>query len=153
MAWTPGDMARASLRALRRLLLPLAVLLAAAAGPTASVDIRVSNVRNDKGHVLAAVCTKSQFLSAHCAYVGSAPARSGEVTVRISGIVPGTYAVQVFHDENDNKEIDRNFVGIPTEGMGFSNDARFHFGPPSFGDAAVSIGPGGGVIAVRMRYF
>ncbi|HEX2939566.1 MAG TPA: DUF2141 domain-containing protein, partial [Rhodopila sp.] len=144
MAWTPGDMARASLRALRSLLFPVAVLLAAAAGPTASLDIQVSNVRNDKGHVLAAVCTQSQFLTAHCAYVGSVPSRSGEVTVRISGIPPGTYAVQVFQDENDNKAIDRNFIGIPTEGMGFSNDARFHFGPPSFADAAVRIGAAGG---------
>lgn len=35
---------------------------------------------------------------------------------------PGTYAIMVHHDENDNKKFDKNFLGIPLEGYGASNN-------------------------------
>jgi uncharacterized protein (DUF2141 family) len=46
----------------------------------------------------------------------------------------GTYAIKIFHDENDNMKVDLGWRG-PTEAYGFSNDARGAFGPPSY-DAA-----------------
>ncbi len=128
------------------------LLLAGRAVPTTSLDVSVSNVRNARGHVLVAVCTPAEFLAPHCRYVGKAQAHPGAITVRVTGIPPGTYAVQAFHDENDNLKIDRNFVGLPKEGIGFSNDAPFHFGPPSFRDAAITVASQGGQIAVRLRY-
>ena len=47
----------------------------------------------------------------------------------------GTYAVSMFHDENSNGKIDSNFMGIPTEGYGTSNDAKGFMGPPKYEDA------------------
>lgn len=47
----------------------------------------------------------------------------------------GEYAVKVFHDENDDGEMGKNFLGIPNESYGFSNDARGSFGPASWEDA------------------
>ncbi len=44
----------------------------------------------------------------------------------------GTYAIRYFHDENSNKELDTGFLGIPKEGIGFSNDAYGKFGPKDF---------------------
>lgn len=129
----------------------LAVQTTAAYG--ASLDVFVDNVRNDKGHILVAVCPDQDFLTAKCPFVGSAPARKGLVEVRVANIPPGTYAVQVFQDENDNQQIDRNFIGLPTEGMGFSNDAPFRFGPPTFKDAAITVGPNGAHTELRLRYF
>ena len=41
----------------------------------------------------------------------------------------------MFHDENANGKIDRNFVGIPKEGYGTSNDAKGFMGPPKYEDA------------------
>jgi uncharacterized protein (DUF2141 family) len=128
------------------------LLLAAGAAPTTFLDVVVSNVRKAKGHVLVAVCPAAEFLSAHCPYVGKAPAHPDTVMVRVVGIPPGTYAVQVFQDENDNLAIDRNLIGLPKEGIGFSNDAPFRFGPPSFPDAAITLGPRGGQVVIRLRY-
>ena len=45
---------------------------------------------------------------------------------------PGKYAFRYFHDENNNDDLDSNFIGIPNEGYGFSNNARVFFGSPSF---------------------
>ena len=43
----------------------------------------------------------------------------------------GYYAVKLYHDENQNKKLDKNFFGIPTEGYGFSNDPS-SIGVPSY---------------------
>jgi len=52
-------------------------------------------------------------------------------------IPPGTYALAVIHDENMNGKLDTQWLGIPTEGYGFSNDVRARFGAPSFTAASV----------------
>ena len=53
----------------------------------------------------------------------------------LDSIPAGTYAFGVFHDENDNQQIDQNWLGIPTEGFAFSNNAMGSFGPPSYDQA------------------
>jgi uncharacterized protein (DUF2141 family) len=53
----------------------------------------------------------------------------------IENIPYGTYALAVLHDENDNFKLDTNFLGIPKEGYGFSNNVKGMFGPPSFNRA------------------
>jgi uncharacterized protein (DUF2141 family) len=52
----------------------------------------------------------------------------------VSDLKPGKYAVRYFHDENMNKELDKNFLGKPVEGYGFSNNVIEPFGPPPFKD-------------------
>jgi uncharacterized protein (DUF2141 family) len=59
----------------------------------------------------------------------------GEMTFTLDSIPAGTYAFGVFHDENNNEQIDQNWLGIPTEGFAFSNNAMGTFGPPSFDQA------------------
>lgn len=57
--------------------------------------------------------------------------------VVIRGLVAGkTYAIAVYHDVNKNKFLDKNFLGMPVERYGFSNDARGTFGPPYFSEAS-----------------
>ena len=52
-------------------------------------------------------------------------------SVRLAGVTPGTYALAVIHDENDNRRLDR-FMGIPREGFAFSRNPRMRMGPPTF---------------------
>jgi uncharacterized protein (DUF2141 family) len=142
----------------RRSLAPaLALVLAACALPARAepgvLDVTVTGVRNDHGHVLVAVCDRATFLQPSCAYHGRAPARPGAVVVLVTGVPPGTYAVQAYHDENDNGRLDRSFFGLPTEGMGFSRDAPMRFGPPDFADAAVVVPAVGGALSLALRYF
>jgi uncharacterized protein (DUF2141 family) len=128
----------------------LAVAAPARADP---LIVTVAGVRSDVGSVRVAVCSKANFLKPTCEHVGSAPAKAGEVVVRLEAVPPGTWAAQAFHDEDDDGKVGTNLIGIPTEGLGFSNDVRFHFGPPSFNDAAFALGPGGGRIRFTLRYF
>ena len=50
----------------------------------------------------------------------------------IKNLKPGKYAFKYFHDENKNENLDLNWIGIPKEGYGFSNNAKGTLGPPSF---------------------
>jgi len=44
----------------------------------------------------------------------------------------GDYAIKVFHDEDADGDLDTNFLGIPVEDYGFSNNASGLFGPPGW---------------------
>ena len=65
---------------------------------------------------------------------------------------PGDYAISVFQDENSNGKLDRNFVGMPKEGVGASNDAKGSFGPPKFVDARFSYKGGTQELTIHMQY-
>jgi len=60
-------------------------------------------------------------------------------TVAFDSIPAGEYAVACYHDENDNGKLDVNFLGIPAEGVGASNNAKGFLGPPSFKNAKFSV--------------
>lgn len=61
------------------------------------------------------------------------------VVYTFTNIPAGTYAVAAFHDANSNSKLDRNFLGLPKEGYGFSRGATGRLGPPVFEDAAVEV--------------
>jgi uncharacterized protein (DUF2141 family) len=56
-------------------------------------------------------------------------------TCTFDALAEGTYAIACFHDENHNGRLDRNFLGVPTEGTVVSNHAKGTLGPPKFDDA------------------
>jgi uncharacterized protein (DUF2141 family) len=68
------------------------------------------------------------------------------------GITAGTYAISVFHDENSNGKLDTNFLGIPREGVGASNNAKGHMGPPKFAAAAFNYRGGQVDLKISINY-
>jgi uncharacterized protein (DUF2141 family) len=131
----------------------LAVCLAAAPAPASTVLVTVTGVRNSHGHVRVAICSKAEFLKPHCAYTGKAQAASGDVLVTVENVPPGNYAAQAFHDEKDTGRIDRTLLGLPEQGMGFSNGARMFFGPPRFSAARFIVADPVTRIVLSLRYF
>ena len=147
-----------------RLIVALAVLAATplltAGAPAANpagveVTIAISNLRNHDGRVMACMTADPQRFP-RCrddatSYRVTVPADHAG-TIRFRGVRPGTYAVALLHDENSNGKADRALSMIPKEGFGFSRDAKVKMGPPTFQDAAFSVGTNGQSQAIRMRY-
>ncbi len=131
-------------------LLSCAVLLTALPAPAATVEVRISNVAGGKGKVKVAVCDRARFLK-QCAYSASVPPQAGETVVTLNDIPPGTWTVLAYQDENENSQLDRNFLGIPKENYGFSRDAVGRFGPPDFEDAAIEVREGTTVAPIRLH--
>lgn len=64
----------------------------------------------------------------------------------------GTYAVSVWHDQNDNQKMEKSLIGIPKEGLGVSNDAKGKMGPPKFKDAKFEVKQEKTDISITVKY-
>lgn len=65
---------------------------------------------------------------------------------------PGRYAVCIFHDENDNGKLDTNFIGIPTEGYGVSNNPKPRFRAPRYREAVFELPAEGKTARISLQY-
>jgi len=61
---------------------------------------------------------------------------NGQARFRINDLPAGEYAVNVVYDTDMNNKLNTGLFGIPTELVGFSNNARGMFGPPSYEDVS-----------------
>lgn len=118
--------------------------------------VELKGIRSNDGHILGGIHQKSPTIK-FPDQKGSVmsfrvPAREGTVTLVFKDVPEGDYALTAFHDENGSGEIDRNPLGIPTEGYAFSNDAMGFMGPPSFEDAAVTVAEADGVASANIKY-
>lgn len=130
-----------------------AVSLGAQSTPASTSLIRISigGLRSDKGQVVCALFSSAaDFPKNPVKAVATTKSNisHGQAVCEFSGTVPGRYAISTFHDENSNGKLDRNFIGIPREGVGASNNAIGHFGPPKFDDAAFLYS--GGVLDLKI---
>lgn len=74
-------------------------------------------------------------------------------TIIFKSVPPGSYAIAILHDENNNQKMDKNVLGIPKEGYGFSNNASAPFGPPSYKKASfIHTSNGQTVLQIKARY-
>ncbi|MBK8631191.1 MAG: DUF2141 domain-containing protein [Sphingomonadales bacterium] len=120
----------------------------------ATLDLTVNGLRNAKGSVLICVtgnpkafpdCSKD----ANSRKLKIAAGQAGHVS--ISGLAPGTYAVAIIHDENNNNKMDV-FV-MPKEGFGFSRNPRIMFGPPKYAEAAIALAAGENRQMIKLNYY
>ena len=135
-------------------LLPLLGLLPVAASFAGDLTVRIEQVRSDRGSVLAALyASEATYMNPPTARATfKVRAHAGGVEYVFRNLAAGQYALSVFHDENDNGVLDRNFFGIPGEGVGFSNDARGRRGPPEFAQAAFAFDGTTKTITITLHY-
>ena len=144
-------------------LLVLAAVVAAAA-PAAprtcdhsasSMLVQIGGVRSDKGVLVAVLYgdKPEEFLKKGARMARErVPARPGLVAVCLEAPRPGTYAIAVYHDENDNGKFDRSWTGLPSEGFGVSNNPRPLLRAPTLSESAIQVGSGHKVVNIDLRY-
>ncbi len=136
---------------------PVAVFCAlAAATPAVGADLEVTvrGVAHGKGAVKAALYgDPATFRKEEMAQSRqSRHAQAGDAVFVFSGLADGRYAVIVYHDENDNGQMDRFLGMIPTEGYGLSNNPEVS-GPPQFDPSAIAVAGDQPVrTAIELRY-
>ena len=110
--------------------------VAFAQSPCAGIHVKILDIRNSTGTVACALFESpvgfpAEFLSS-ATNVMVIKIRKTQARCDFEDIPPGTYALAVIHDENMNGKLETNWIGIPTEGYGFSNDAKGVVGAPTF---------------------
>ena len=100
--------------------------------------IEIESFRNDDGKVAISVHNgEDGFPGGEETMVQATFAiiENGKAIVEFENLPFGEYAVSAYHDEDTNQELDINWLGIPKEGTGASNDAKGKMGPPKYEDA------------------
>lgn len=124
--------------------------VAAAAQTEGVLEVAVSGIERAEGVILVAACGRAEFLSHDCKYGGQAPAQLGQVVIKIAGVPDGVYAVLVLHDLDSDGVLRRTAFGLPAEPVGFGNNAKIKWGPPSFDQSAITVS-GHTAAAVTLR--
>ena len=130
--------------------------LAVAAGSNAQgkIIVTITNLENNKG-----VCETCLFTNAS-SFAGKGPAfKCAELKIQnkkavaiFEAVPAGVYAIAVFHDENNNNKMDKNFLGIPKEGYGASKNKLPFASAPTFKENQFEVPPGNTIdINIKLR--
>ncbi len=123
--------------------------------PSAGLTVTVADLRNAKGHLRLGVFNSAKgFPRARDRALLWKTLQSDSVErVFHLDLPPGRYAVVVLHDENGNKKLDENFLGVPKEGYGVSNNPKPRFRAATFDEAVFELSETGAEITVSIQYF
>ncbi|MBV6654412.1 MAG: DUF2141 domain-containing protein [Mameliella sp.] len=115
---------------------------------TGNITFKASGVQTNLGGELSAgIFKEPNFPTVGEQFRGKdAKVTSSTMEITLKDVPVGTYGADVFHDANTNNELETNFVGFPMESIGFANDAKIRFGPPSFEDASITVVAGKTII-------
>ncbi|MFM5950474.1 MAG: DUF2141 domain-containing protein [Novosphingobium sp.] len=119
------------------------------------VNVTIEGLRNGNGVVTLAPYPDdpARFLKPGGSVAnGRVRARAGVVQTCLFLPTPGAYGLALYHDENANGKVDKNGLGIPKEGFGFSNNPRILFSAPSFKKVRFVVTGPGASLRIRMKY-
>ncbi|MBK8474899.1 MAG: DUF2141 domain-containing protein [Opitutaceae bacterium] len=131
------------------LLLPLSAGLPLAA---ADLDVVLTGFRHTDGQVLVGVATAAASFPSSPQFNTTAVIDASTRTAKahFTGLPAGAVAVSVIHDRNRDGKLGTNFLGIPTEPVGASNNAKGRMGPPAFADAQIELRDGTNEVRIVM---
>ncbi|MBI5207111.1 MAG: DUF2141 domain-containing protein [Candidatus Firestonebacteria bacterium] len=119
------------------------------------ITVHMINFRNNKGDVYVSLYNSGDGFpeEAKKAYKSiKAKIINNKAEVVFSDILFGNYAVSILHDENSNGDMDSNWLGIPKEGYGASNNPQNKFGPPKFDEAKFKLDSEQLNISIKLQY-
>jgi uncharacterized protein (DUF2141 family) len=120
-----------------------------------NLAVEIDGLKNTKGQVCLSLFANSQgfpsngdrALKKQCVKITENP-----LSVKFDNIKAGSYAVVIYHDENGDKKFNRNSMGMPIEGFGFSQNPEVKASAPKFGDAVFMVAGPNTKIKIQLKY-
>ncbi len=110
---------------------------------TASLTISLTGIDTPAGTIRIGLFAGQEDYEGGPGLTGALVPVEGETaSVTLEGLAPGAYGIKLFHDVNDNGEMDTNPFGMPVEPYAFSNNAPARFGPATWDAASFEIAIG-----------
>jgi len=128
----------------------------AAANSESSLEATVTLPPHARGQIAYLVFTSADGFPGDRAkalrhgFVPVAEPPEARQSLDLGTLPPGRYAVSVYLDKNGNHTLDTNWLGIPKEPVGASNNPRGRMGPPHFNECAFSHGEGNQSISITL---
>jgi uncharacterized protein (DUF2141 family) len=119
------------------------------------VMIHITGFKNNSGITRVALfCGKHGFPNdtVHAYWKGECDIQKNESRLSINNIEYGTYAISVYHDENNNGKLDKKWKLIPSEGFGTSNNARKEKEIPSYDLSTFEVNADSISIKIKLEY-
>ncbi|VXD18101.1 conserved exported hypothetical protein [Planktothrix serta PCC 8927] len=132
-----------------------AITLPIIAQPQSKITLTIDGLNNKKGQICASLFASNKGFPSNgddavqkrCSSITEVP-----IVMTFENLQPGSYAIAVLHDANSDKTANRNALGIPTEGFGFSKNPAIFTGPPKFNEAAVVVAGVNTNINIKLQY-
>lgn len=102
-----------------------------------TITVTIENVLSDEGSIMGGLHTESTFMKGPGVANEVVDAVKGEVTLTFTNIKPGTFAIMLLHDSNDNNRMDFEANGMPKEN--YATTGELVFGPPNFNSAKFEV--------------
>ena len=130
--------------------------VAMAQASSGQVEVTVSKFRNQQGTLVCQIFEQpSAFPSNHDGARASVflPITGSSGTCLFKDLPRGIYAIAVLHDENNNKKVDSNFLGVPIEGYGVSNNKTYALSAPKWDESSFALMDGERkILSINLRY-
>ena len=118
-----------------------------------SLELSFSSLRSESGNLqISLYGEKDGFLSDPDRVLQGWVIPASQALLVVELPAAGVYALGILHDEDGDGEMDTNFIGMPREGMGASNNPKSRFGPPGWDDAKFSIGTETLTMLIELNY-
>ncbi len=119
--------------------------------PTSEFTIKVTGLAEAAGQVRIAVFNSEESWLDIAVYAKILDVDDLTPAWKIDHIPYGDYGIAVFHDVNGNGKNDANFIGMPKEPYGFSNNARGMLGPAKWKDSAFTVNSSKQTLEIRVK--
>ncbi len=120
-------------------------------GKTCELVVHIKGFDHSGGMAKVALVNSKENFSAKIPYKGFNFKIVDRFVNQIIVLPYGEYALKVYHDENENNEMDRHMLGMPLEPYGFSNNVKGSFGPPNYEAALFTVDSAGKEIIINLN--
>ncbi|MGB3152501.1 MAG: DUF2141 domain-containing protein [Maribacter sp.] len=103
----------------------------------ATITVTIENVLSSEGKIIGSLHTGTTFMKAPGIENEVVEALEGEVTLTFTNVEPGTFAIMLLHDTNNNNRMDFEANGMPKES--YATTGELVFGPPSFASSKFEV--------------
>ena len=122
-------------------------------GSTLTLNVHVDGFENANGAAGIAVWHAARGFPEeieHALASTYATISDGVAVAGFGQLEPGSYAITVYHDKNDNRRFDKNWLGMPKEAWGVSNNVRPRLRAPRFAEAMLDLEVGEQLVEIRV---
>ncbi|MEI6694447.1 MAG: DUF2141 domain-containing protein [Bacteroidota bacterium] len=119
------------------------------------IAVKISGLKTDKGKCLLYLYNNKKGFPTKAdkaIYTAKSSILNGKSNFVLKDIADGEYAISIIHDENNNGILDTNFLGMPKEGVGVSNNAKGFMGPPSYDDSKFKFNKKSLTLNITIKY-
>ncbi|MBV8055874.1 MAG: DUF2141 domain-containing protein [Deltaproteobacteria bacterium] len=125
-----------------------------ASAGTGTIEAHVIKLRNNHGQVICTLFTPSDKFpdQSHEGMTMAVPIKNKQATCYFRNVRYGNYAIVAFHDENHDGEFNQNWLGLPKEGFGFSDNPGT-LRKPVFDDAKFIVSQPLMQVTIKLNYW